>query len=332
MGENQVESKFLNDKWTVPMYVWWMYSISEARDNVDFYFPNKLNFPPFLNLLISTLYRDFSNTSISLHNGCHAGQRSEVVSIRHWSEGSSSGNINTCSAEIVWWAQVGETIKLIVTKRAGVRWILWDDQAIGRESLTSVAAEHVALDQNLVIWARVDGLIAEIKVIIIVKMLETETASCDETWLARACQNKAVETYHCHEFPRYANSCGDMSRVEFQSPQHGLNQSFLRGKTSSGRGNSSRIQWSNPMHGWCQVDHPKTLTLANAIYDAVRITYIFVWSICDQVGARVKLIVVNPDSLWLGDDDAVVAGDTIDVDWVRLQLVLVTFLKGLIYD
>lgn len=73
-------------------------------------------------------------------------------------------------------AKVGISIKLIVTERRGVWRILWDDETVSADSLTSVTYKDVALNEHLVVRAGVDGLEAEILVVVVVQVLRSETA------------------------------------------------------------------------------------------------------------------------------------------------------------
>lgn len=75
-------------------------------------------------------------------------------------------------------AKVSESINLIIAIRRGVRGVHWDDKTVGAQCLRSVAAEDVALDKNLVVGARVDGLVVEVIVEVVVQMLVSESTRC----------------------------------------------------------------------------------------------------------------------------------------------------------
>lgn len=73
-------------------------------------------------------------------------------------------------------SEVGEPIELLITADAGVGAVLGNDQAVGAQGLASVAPEDVALHENLVVAPRVDRLIEEILVQVVVHVLVAEAA------------------------------------------------------------------------------------------------------------------------------------------------------------
>ena len=84
---------------------------------------------------------------------------------------------HSCLAKIVLRAEVGESVKFVVTIGAGVGAVLGDDETVCAQCLPRVTSENVALDENLVVTSTVDSLVQEILVQIIVDMLVTEAAS-----------------------------------------------------------------------------------------------------------------------------------------------------------
>lgn len=64
--------------------------------------------------------------------------------------------------------QISITINLVISKWRSVWGILRDNQSISRKSLTGIASEDVPLNEDLVVGARVDGLITEILVVVVV--------------------------------------------------------------------------------------------------------------------------------------------------------------------
>lgn len=59
-------------------------------------------------------------------------------------------------------AQIREPIKLVVALWTGIRAILWNHQTICTQRLPRLAAEHIPLNEDLVIAPTVDGLVQEI--------------------------------------------------------------------------------------------------------------------------------------------------------------------------
>lgn len=72
--------------------------------------------------------------------------------------------------------KVRVAVELLVTADASVGRVLRDDQAVGAQGLAGLAAENVALDEDLVVGARVDGLVEEVLVEVVVDVLAAEAA------------------------------------------------------------------------------------------------------------------------------------------------------------
>lgn len=72
--------------------------------------------------------------------------------------------------------KVHEPINLLVATRACVRRVLRDHEPVRAQRLGGVAPEDVALDQHLVIGARVDRLVVEVLVVVVVHVLVAEAA------------------------------------------------------------------------------------------------------------------------------------------------------------
>lgn len=72
--------------------------------------------------------------------------------------------------------EIGISIKFVISKRRSVWRILWDDKSVCAESFTGIPSENVTLDKDLVIGTRVDGLVTEILVVVVVEMLVSESA------------------------------------------------------------------------------------------------------------------------------------------------------------
>jgi hypothetical protein len=73
-------------------------------------------------------------------------------------------------------AEVGKPVKLLVATRARVGTILRNDKPIRAERLARVPPEDVTLDEHLVVGARVDGLVQEVLVQVVVDVLVAEAA------------------------------------------------------------------------------------------------------------------------------------------------------------
>jgi hypothetical protein len=84
---------------------------------------------------------------------------------------------HSCLAEIVFRAEVGESIKFVVTIGAGVWAVLGDDETVGAQCLPCVTGENVAFNENLVVTSTVDSLVQEILVKVVVDVLVTKAAS-----------------------------------------------------------------------------------------------------------------------------------------------------------
>ena len=70
--------------------------------------------------------------------------------------------------------EIGKPVKLLIATRARVRTILGNDKPIRAERLARVPAEDVTLDENLVVGARVDGLVQKVLVQVVVDVLVAE--------------------------------------------------------------------------------------------------------------------------------------------------------------
>lgn len=80
-------------------------------------------------------------------------------------------------AEIVLRAEVGKSVKFVVTVGAGVGAVLGDDETVGAQCLPCVTGEDIALNENLVVTSAVDSLVQKILVQVVVDVLVTEAAS-----------------------------------------------------------------------------------------------------------------------------------------------------------
>jgi hypothetical protein len=74
-------------------------------------------------------------------------------------------------------AQIRKSINLIVTIRTRIRTIRRNDQSIGRQRLAGVAAEHIALNEYLIVAAAVDRLVTVVFVEVVVDVLVAEATS-----------------------------------------------------------------------------------------------------------------------------------------------------------
>lgn len=72
--------------------------------------------------------------------------------------------------------EVGKAVNLLVAAHARVGAVLGDDEPVRTEGLARVAAEDVALDEHLVVGARVDGLVSKVLVEVVVDVLVAEAA------------------------------------------------------------------------------------------------------------------------------------------------------------
>ena len=78
--------------------------------------------------------------------------------------------------------KICEPINLKIPVRRCVWAIIRNDQAVRRQGLPRVTAEHITLDENLIVAAAMNGLIVEIFIEIIIHMLMSKAAS----WTSRA--------------------------------------------------------------------------------------------------------------------------------------------------
>lgn len=102
-------------------------------------------------------------------------KRRQLILVRSLREVSDPSNIDTSISKIILGAQVGESIQLLVAADASVRAILGDDQTVGAESLAGVAAEDVALDEDVVVGAGVDGLEVKVVIVVVIDVLTAES-------------------------------------------------------------------------------------------------------------------------------------------------------------
>jgi len=73
-------------------------------------------------------------------------------------------------------SQIRIPIQLLIAARARIRRVVGNNQAVRAERLAGVATEHVALDEYLVVGARVDRLVVEVDVEVVVNVLVAEPA------------------------------------------------------------------------------------------------------------------------------------------------------------
>ena len=71
-------------------------------------------------------------------------------------------------------SQIRIPIQLLIATRARIRRVVGNNQAVRAERLAGVATEHVALDEHLVVGARVDRLVVEVDVEVVVDVLVAE--------------------------------------------------------------------------------------------------------------------------------------------------------------
>lgn len=73
-------------------------------------------------------------------------------------------------------AKISKSVQLLVTTGAGIRRVVGDHETVCAERFTGVSSEHVALDEDLVVGARMNCLRQEVLVEVVVNMLTAETA------------------------------------------------------------------------------------------------------------------------------------------------------------
>lgn len=120
---------------------------------------------------------DLVDTSVSNNDGRHIRKRSQSVCIRHTGEVSNLGDIDTGTSKVIQSTQVCKSIKFVITERRGIWRILGDDKAVSGKRLTGVAGEDVTLYEDLVVGSRMDGLIAEIFVVVVIDVLRSKSSS-----------------------------------------------------------------------------------------------------------------------------------------------------------
>lgn len=101
-------------------------------------------------------------------------ERCQIILVRRLSEIPNPRDVDTSIPKIVLGAQVGKPVQLLVAADAGVGAVLGDDQAVGAQGLAGVAAEDVALDEDVVVGAGVDGLEVKVVVVVVVDVLAAE--------------------------------------------------------------------------------------------------------------------------------------------------------------
>lgn len=101
-------------------------------------------------------------------------ERGQCILVRRLCEIPDPRDINTSTPKVVLGTQVGKPIQLLVTADARVGAVLGDDQAVGAQGLAGVAAEDVALDEDVVVGAGVDGLEVKVVVVVVVDVLAAE--------------------------------------------------------------------------------------------------------------------------------------------------------------
>lgn len=120
---------------------------------------------------------DLAEACTALHNLLYLPQRCELVPVRRMGEVADLSDIHTGLSKVVLRSKVCKSVNLKVTVRAGIWAILGDDETICAERLAGLSPEDVAFDQHLVVTARVDGLVEEVHVEVVVDVLMTEAAS-----------------------------------------------------------------------------------------------------------------------------------------------------------
>lgn len=111
-------------------------------------------------------------------------KRRQLILVRSLREVSNPSNVDTSISKIILGAQVGESIQLLVAADAGVGAVLGDDQTVGAESLAGVAAEDVALDEDVVVGAGMNGLEVKVVVVVVVDVLTAESTGWATSALA----------------------------------------------------------------------------------------------------------------------------------------------------
>lgn len=126
--------------------------------------------------MLPILERYSPNTSPSEDDRLDQRQRSQRILIRGCRKVAFPRNVHPSRAPVIRSAEVSEAVDLLVTTDAGIGAILRDDKPVRAKRLARVAAEHVALDEDLVIGARVDRLVQVVLVEVAVDVLVAEAA------------------------------------------------------------------------------------------------------------------------------------------------------------
>ena len=129
-----------------------------------------------MDYLLNDINIDLANTRAKLDQFRHKLQWGQLVPVRSLGEGSDFGNVDSGAAPIVSIAQICKAIFFVITADAKVWRVFWDDEAVSADRLTGIPSEDIAFDKGLVVRSRVDGLVVEIFVVVVVNMMETETA------------------------------------------------------------------------------------------------------------------------------------------------------------
>lgn len=101
-------------------------------------------------------------------------ERCQIILVRRLCEIPNPRNVDPSTPKVILGAQVGKPIQLLVAADARVGAVLGDDQAVGAQGLAGVAAEDVALDEDVVVGAGVDGLEVKVVVVVVVDVLAAE--------------------------------------------------------------------------------------------------------------------------------------------------------------
>lgn len=131
----------------------------------------------YTNFWPSKTLLDLAKTSAALHNLLNLLEWSKLVLVRRLSEVADLSNVDTSLSEVVLCTKVREAVQFVVAVGASVGAILWNDKSVCAESLARLALEDITFNENLVVAARVDGLVQEVNIEVVEDVLVTETAS-----------------------------------------------------------------------------------------------------------------------------------------------------------
>ena len=119
---------------------------------------------------------NLSQTRTTLHHLLHLLQRRKLVLIRGPGKISHLRNIHPRRPKIILRPQIRKPINLKVPVGARIWTVVWNHQSIRTQRLARIASEDIALDENLIVAAGVDGLVEKVDIEIVVDVLVAEAA------------------------------------------------------------------------------------------------------------------------------------------------------------